>query len=88
MAKGDKYIGLMRFLKESNKGEYRLTFKEIEKIIGFKLPASANDHSGQWWSNDRYHSQANAWMNAGYLTDTVADTFANEVILFVKDKKA
>jgi hypothetical protein len=44
-----------------------LSFEEVEKILGFKLPPSAREHSAAWWSNERgTHVQARAWMDAGW----------------------
>lgn len=86
MVKGDKYRGLHQYLKGNNNLEVKLTFEEIEKLIGFKLPASANKHPEAWWSNNYDHSQAIAWMDAGYSTDYVTDTFIKEVIIFRKKR--
>jgi hypothetical protein len=44
MPKGDMYIGLQNYLKDSGKVNLSLTFKEIESIVGFSLPASARKH--------------------------------------------
>jgi hypothetical protein len=47
----------------------RLTFVEIEDILGRKLPASAHKFTA-WWSNESSmkagHAQARAWMVAGF----------------------
>jgi hypothetical protein len=59
-----KYAPLERYLAASGKNTVELTFQEIEDILGFKLPDSAYKHS-PWWSNGG-HSQANAWLGAGY----------------------
>lgn len=85
MAKGDKYKGLYQYLYSSNEEEVRLTFEEIEKLIGFKLPSSAHNHAEPWWSNNYDHSQAIAWMDAGYYTDYVTETFEKELIVFKKN---
>lgn len=66
MAKGDKYIDLKNYLKGLNKEKIELSFEEIEKIVSFKLPASAYNPTYSWWGNDKEHSQAIAWMSAGY----------------------
>ena len=49
----------------------RISFKEIETLLGDKLPASARVHRA-WWSNETNtrHVQAHAWKNAGW---TVAE---------------
>ncbi len=64
-----KYDPLRRHLEAmSEHGEVRLSFAEIERILGFPLPRSA--YAAQpWWSNTRAgHSQAAAWLDAGWKT--------------------
>jgi len=48
------------------------------------LPPSASKHSEAWWSNNKDHSQAIAWLDAGYETDYVTDTYKEKYIVFVK----
>ncbi len=84
MAKGDKYVGLKRFLVNSNKVQLRLSFSDIEKMIGAPLPDSASNYATVWWANDYSHSQAVAWMDAGYETDFVSDTYKDKAIIFIK----
>lgn len=84
MPKGDKYIGLKRYLQSLAAPIVTLSSKEIENIIGDTLPKSAYVHAEAWWSNNYDHSQAIAWMDAGYETDYVTDTYKDERITFVK----
>ena len=84
MPKGDKYLGLMKFLENCGQPMIKLTFEKIEKIIQDKLPPSASEHSEAWWSNNKAHSQAVSWLNAGYETDYVTDTYKEKQIVFVK----
>ena len=52
---------------------WRTTFREIESLLGFELPASARLHR-PWWANQRGgngHSQALAWSIAGWETADV-----------------
>jgi hypothetical protein len=42
-----------------------LIFVDIERVIGRPLPASARRHR-PWWANDPSHSQARAWLGAGW----------------------
>jgi len=84
MARGDKYIGLKKYLQNSVTSIVILSFKDIEHIIGNTLPKSAYVHSEVWWANDYTHSQAIAWIDAGYETDYVTDTYKDEKITFVK----
>ncbi len=84
MAKGDKYIGLGNYLLRSDAERVVLSFNEIEKIIGDKLPQSAFKYEA-WWSNNYDHSQAITWMDAGYRTDFVSDTLKMENVIFIKN---
>ena len=65
-----KYIGLSNYLKNSNKNELSLTFKEIEEIIGQDLPESARIHKA-FWANTDTHSISLSWMCVGYRTRKV-----------------
>jgi len=48
-----------------------MSFGEIEKVTGRKLPASAYRHR-PWWANEAQgHSHAKAWLQAGYETEQV-----------------
>lgn len=64
-----KYEPLKRHLEGMfQRGEVRLGFVEIERILGFSLPRSALGHQA-WWSNTRAgHSHAAAWLDAGWKT--------------------
>jgi hypothetical protein len=68
----DKYLKLEHFLRDlpPNQKEATLTFEQIEKTIGSKLPNSAHEHQA-WWANSRSHVEAYAWLNTGWLVDTV-----------------
>jgi hypothetical protein len=63
-----KYDPLHDYLCAQNLRELVLTFKEIEEIIGDRLPASAT--RPQWWENatapNTSHVQCKAWRAAGY----------------------
>jgi hypothetical protein len=63
------YEPLQRRLSIERGGAVRLTFAEIEQILGRKLPASAHKFSA-WWSNESSmkvgHTQAKGWMNVGF----------------------
>jgi hypothetical protein len=66
-----KYEPLARHLKSLKAASVRLSFKDIEKILGFKLPASADKYSA-WWSNHGgSHVQTQAWLGAGWETSEV-----------------
>ena len=66
-----KYNVLASFLKTQLTGRVAVTFAEVEEALGFALPASAYAHPA-WWSNDPTgHSQARAWLDAGFETEQV-----------------
>lgn len=60
-----KYALLRDHLQMQRGGECTMTFREIEAIIGGKLPASAD--RPQWWANQigLGHVQREAWRAAG-----------------------
>jgi hypothetical protein len=46
--------------------EVPMTFEEFERIIGQKLPPSAHKRNEWWTNNADHHSQAKAWLSAGF----------------------
>ena len=77
-----KYEPLLRFLQARSSSSIRLTFAEIDDILGFRLPRSARDHQA-WWSNTRQgHSHAAAWLDAGWRTGGL--DLKGESVTFVK----
>lgn len=84
MSKGAKYSKLKVYLRNSGLQQVKLSYKSIEEIIEDSLPESAYKHAEPWWSNNRDHSQATAWMDAGYETEMVSDTHEREEIIFRK----
>jgi hypothetical protein len=63
-----KYEPLAAFLRSRDAGKQELDFEEVKTILGFDLPKSAYKHPA-WWSNDETtHSQARAWLSAGWKT--------------------
>lgn len=80
MTEGTKYHPLFEHLLFSGQGETKMTFAEIEAVIGARLPPSARRRE-EWWSNSPSgHSQARAWMRANYRTERV--DLAKETIVF------
>lgn len=65
-----KYMPLYTHLKHQTGDRIHMTFSDIERIISEALPKSASKYR-EWWANDRTHSHAHAWMNAGYNTAEV-----------------
>jgi hypothetical protein len=65
---GTKYSPLGRYLARRQRSftYATLTFAEIERIIGDRLPASALQHR-HWWSNAGSRAQAQAWLKVGWI---------------------
>jgi len=60
------YDPLRDYLRLQKLREFELAFLEIEKLIGRRLPKSAD--RPQWWANqkDGLRPQRDAWRDAGY----------------------
>ena len=68
-----KYRRLYEHLLRLPHPEWRASFRELEAILGFELPASARLYR-PWWANQGAgggHSQALAWGVAGWETAAV-----------------
>jgi hypothetical protein len=78
-----KYYKLKMFFADSSTASITLTFKQIEDIIGSKLPSSAKDSS--WWY-PRFQSNriAEAWVTEGYTMQRI-DT-EKEKVTFHRDE--
>ncbi len=61
------YAPMMEFLTAQKADRVRLDFHKVEGILGRPLPKSAGDYQA-WWANDPSHSQAKAWLEAGWQT--------------------
>ena len=66
-----KYAALGEYLKRQRGDLVPMTFAEIERVTGVKLPASANKHR-PWWSNNPDNSvMTKVWLDAGYESEQV-----------------
>jgi hypothetical protein len=77
-----KFEPLKRFLGEMPPGERRMSFAEIEKVLGFDLPPSARRHRPWWSNNPSNSSMTKAWLAAGCYTEQV--DMAGETLVFKK----
>lgn len=66
-----KYEPLPQFLAGHGAPSLRLKFRQIEEVLGFKLPKSAYDHEAWWSNNESGHSHARSWVRAGWRTAAV-----------------
>lgn len=66
-----KYEPLGDFLRSQRTQEVPLTFHDIERITGVKLPPKAQHHRA-WWSNNASNNvMTKVWLDAGYETAQV-----------------
>src|SRR5882757_9050565 len=74
-----KYENLGVFLQKQRTREVPLTFREIEKITGVKLPPKAQHHRA-WWSNNASNNvMTKVWLEAGYES-TQVDMTARKLV--------
>jgi len=66
-----KYEPLPQFLASVGANAHRMSFSEIERILGFKLPKSAYQHEAWWSNNATGHSHARAWLKFGWRTEAI-----------------
>ena len=66
-----KYGPLTEFLRRQSRALVRMSFDEIERVIGAKLPPSATQHRA-WWSNNAENNvMTKAWKDAGFESEAV-----------------
>jgi hypothetical protein len=60
-----RYDGLRTYLSKQSEPVVRLSFAEIERVIGQPLPSSARRHRA-WWANERSgsHVHSRSWLEA------------------------
>ena len=66
-----RYAKLNEYFSRKHEKRAQLTFEQIEKMIERPLPESALNHRA-FWANDPKHSQAKAWMDAGWRVEAMS----------------
>ena len=87
-AERGRYSPLYWHLAGTKGTDWRVSFSEIEAILGFTLPDSARLHR-RWWTNQPRgggHSHSLAWQAAGWKTSEV--DLAAETLVFARDEGA
>jgi hypothetical protein len=80
-----KYEPLGQFLKKQKRARVPMTFSQIEKIIGTKLPKSKSSRA--FWSNNPDNNvMTREWIAAGFETQSI-DT-KDGAVVFAKKKAA
>lgn len=68
---GHKYGPLTEFLRRQSRAVVQMSFDQIERVIGAKLPPSATSHRA-WWSNNAQNNvMTKAWKDAGFDSEDV-----------------
>jgi len=66
-----KYDPLRRYLENRDAAQVPMTFADVERVLGFPLPASAKAHATWWSNNTGAHVGVRAWRDAGWKTSRV-----------------
>src|SRR5215468_7761904 len=66
-----KYSRLGDFLKAQRAKEVPLSFAEIERIIGGKLPPNSPQYPAWWSNNPSNNVMTKVWLEAGFKTEQV-----------------
>ena len=77
-----KYSPLRDYLNSRTRDRVTLTFDDLEDIIKDKLPASAYKHRAWWGNHGGTHVNAIAWLEAGWMVETVNQT--DEWVVFAR----
>lgn len=66
-----KYEPLTQFLSAQRAQEVPMSFSEIERILGFRLPEKASGIRAWWSNNPSNNVMTKAWLAAGFVTERV-----------------
>lgn len=66
-----KYEPLRHFLAGQVTSEIRMTFADIEDVIGFPLPEKSKHHRPWWSNNPNNNVMTKEWIAAGFKTEQV-----------------
>ena len=70
MSKYQKLSEHLKHLASKGHRHWKVSFQEIEKILGFQLPKSAREYQA-WWANQtgNGHSQTTGWKSVKWRTE-------------------
>jgi hypothetical protein len=66
-----KYAGLGDYLRHQHTQEVPMTFAEIERVTGAKLPEKAQNHPAWWSNNPSNNVLTKIWLAEGFRTERV-----------------
>jgi hypothetical protein len=74
-----KYSKLGEYLRSQRTKEIPMTFTEIERVVGTKLPPNSPQYPAWWSNNPSNNVMTKVWLSAGFRTEQV-DTKARKVV--------
>lgn len=66
-----KYAPLADFLRKQSASRVPMSFEEIERVTGVKLPPKAQLQRAWWSNNPSNNVMTKVWLEAGYRTEQV-----------------
>lgn len=79
------YARLKDILEEKTEEAWKVSFSEIERLIGAKLPTSAFKYPGWWSNNPSNNAMTKIWLEAGWRTEKV--DIAGQTVVFRRGEK-
>jgi len=71
VASSSKYRPLTQHLRVQRANRVPMSFVDIERVLGTKLPPSAGAHRAWWSNNPNNNVMTKAWLAAGFQTEQV-----------------
>ena len=81
-SKDSKYYPLHTHMVAAKGNLYKLSFCEVEAILGCRLPEGARSHRAWWGNSTSGHSQSRAWLLAGWRVTQIDVT--SETVHFTR----
>jgi hypothetical protein len=82
-----KYNRLGEFLQAQRGKEIPMTFAEIERVIGGKLPPNSPQYPAWWSNNPSNNVMTKVWLSAGFRTEQVDVKSRKVVFRRVEEKE-
>jgi uncharacterized protein YcaQ len=82
-----KYAALGDYLRQQDYQEVAMTFDEIERVTGTKLPEKAQNQPAWWSNNPSNNVMTKIWLAEGFRTERVNIAARRLVFRRVQDKQ-
>jgi hypothetical protein len=82
-----KYDRLGDYLRTQRTKEVPMTFAEIERVIGAKLPPNSPQYPAWWSNNPSNNVMTKVWLKAGFRTEQV-DVKSRKIVFRRVEQKA